>query len=75
METVEQYTLIHEKRWTDLLESLAEGEEQSFSFPSVSDIESCVSVAYRINGRKQDRSYSIVVNKEKKMITIRVVTR
>lgn len=74
METFEQYGLINRKRWTELLKGLEVGEH-TFTFPSISDINSFKSVAYKLNTDMIGRVYSIDADKGNKVVklTIRAV--
>lgn len=72
MEVFEQYSLINQKRWADLLRSLEPGEH-TFVMPSVKNIHSFKSVAYRLNtDRDDERVYSIIADKERKLVSVSV---
>lgn len=74
METFEQYSLINQQKWTDLLKNLEDGEH-TFSFPSIADIKSCKSVAYTLNTDGLGRKYAFrVPDKSKKTVIITVKT-
>lgn len=75
METFEQYSLINQQKWTDLLKGLEDGEH-TFSFPSVADIKSCKSVAYTLNTDGIGRKYAFKVpdkNNKKVIITVKTL--
>lgn len=74
MEAFEQYSLINQKRWTELLGSLEVGEH-TFTFPSIPDIKSCKAIAYNINSDKTGRAYYFNVNKDEKRVVITVVAQ
>ncbi len=74
MQTFEQYSLINNKRWTELLNSLEVGEH-TFTFPSIPDIRSCKAVAYDINSNKTGRAYYFNVEKSEKKVVITVVAQ
>ena len=70
MEVFEQYSLINQKRWTDLLKGLEVGKEHTFTFPSIQDIHSFKSIAYKLNTDRLGRRYSIDADKEKKLVKV-----
>ena len=72
METHEQYGLIYQKRWTELLKALEPDIWHTFTFPSVQDIHSFKSIAYKLNTDRLGRIYSIDANKAEKTIKIKV---
>lgn len=69
MEAFEQYALINQKKWTELLKELEVGEHV-LTLPSIPDIHSLKSVAYFLNGNKTGRKYALRADKEKKIVTI-----
>lgn len=71
METFEQYTLINQKKWTELLKGLEVGEH-TFAFPSIADIKSCKAVAYTLNTDRLGRTYGFSVNKAERKVTITI---
>lgn len=71
METFEQYRLINQKQWTDFLKGLQAGES-TFTLPTIADIHSLKSVAYKLNSDRLGRKYSIRADKEKKVVVINV---
>jgi len=72
MEAFEQYSLINQKRWTEFLQSLEVGKENTFTFPSLPAIKSCKTVAYEINSNRTGRTYSFRINKGEKKVEITV---
>lgn len=72
MEVFEQYSLINQKKWTDLLKGLEVGKENTFTFPSVQDIHSFKSIAYKLNTDRLGRVYSIDADKGKKLVKVTV---
>lgn len=71
METFEQYNLMFQKRWTEFLKALKEGES-IFTFPSLSDIQSCKTIAYAQNTNRTGRTYQFKVDKDLKRVSITV---
>ena len=71
MEQFEQYSLINQKRWTELLKSLDVGEH-TFVFPSIPDIKSCKTIGYIINSDRTGRVYGFNINKPEKKVRITV---
>lgn len=71
MEQFEQYSLINQKKWTELLRSLDVGEH-TFVFPSIPDIKSLKTIGYIINSDKVGRVYGFNVNKGEKKVRITV---
>lgn len=71
METFEQYALINQKKWTELLKELEVGEHV-LTLPSIPDIHSLKSVAYFLNGNRIGRKYALRADKDKLIVTITV---
>lgn len=74
METFELYKLINQKRWTEFLKSLEEGEH-TFSFPSVTDIWTCKALAYKYNTDKIGKIYRFHVDKDELKVVIKVTNQ
>lgn len=72
MEAFEQYGLINEGRWTELLKSLESGKEHTFTFPTIDSIHSFKSVAYKLNTDRLGRLYSIRADKKNKIVKVQV---
>ena len=71
METFEQYELINNQKWTDLLKGLTVGK-YTFSFPSIANINSFKAVAYKLNSDRLGRRYSVVADKGTKKVTLTI---
>lgn len=71
MEAHEQYSLINQKKWTELLQGSPVGEH-TFTLPSMPDIHSLKSVAYRLNTDKLGRIYSVRSDAVKKLVTVTI---
>ena len=71
MEVFQQYDLIYQKKWTELLKGLDVGEH-TFTFPSVPDIKSCKTIGYNLNTDKLGRFYSFDVDKGTKKVKITI---
>ena len=62
-------SLVENKKWTELLETLPDGEHK-IAFRSVKDIKSCKAIAYDINSDKNGRNYRFRVDKNDICATI-----
>ena len=71
MEAFEQYTLINQKKWTELLKGLEVGVH-TLAFPSIPDINSFKSVAYKLNADRLGRKYSVRADKGEKVATLTI---
>lgn len=71
METHEQYSLINQKKWTELLKGLEVGRH-TFTFPSIPDIRSFKATAYNLNTDMLGRRYSISADKRNKLVTLTI---
>lgn len=72
MEAFEQYGLINQKKWTELLKGLEVGTTTKLTLPSIPDIHSFKSVAYKLNTDRLGRIYSIDANKGSKVVEVTV---
>ena len=72
MEVFEQYGLINQKKWTELLKALEASKTHRFTFPSIHDIRSFKAIAYSLNTDKLGRRYSIKANKENLTVEVTV---
>ena len=72
MEAFEQYNLIYQKKWTELLKALEPDVLHKFTFPSIPDIHSFKSVAYKLNTDRLGRIYSIDADKGEKVVKVTV---
>jgi len=68
----EIYTLIQEKRWTELLRGLEPGEHE-LAFPSLNDIKSCKATAYEMNSNNGGRLFRFHVDKRASKVTLKVI--
>ena len=71
MEAFEQYSLIYQKKWTELLKGLEIGEH-TLTFPSIQDIHSFKSTAYKLNTDRLGRVYSIDADKGKRIAKVTI---
>ncbi len=71
MEPHEQYSLINQKRWTELLTGLEVGTH-TLAFPSIASIHSFKSVAYKLNTDLSGRVYQIHADKKNKVATVTI---
>lgn len=71
MEAFEQYALINQKKWTDLLKGLEIGKTK-LTLPSIPDIHSLKSVAYKLNTDRLGRIYSFDADKGNKTVEVTV---
>lgn len=62
MDILKINTLISERKWTELLGQLPEGET-TIGFPSINLLKSCKARAYDINSDKIGRRYTFKVDK------------
>lgn len=68
-------TLIKEGKWTEFLNSLPLDRPKGFQFPSTKAMDSCKSVAYRMNVQESDRTYKISMDYRHLVMTITVLPR
>ena len=67
---IETDNLIKEGKWTEFLNSIPLDRPKGYIFPSTKAMDSCKSVAYRMNVTESDRQFKLNMDYRHLMITI-----